>query len=353
MTSPNMIGKEFDNLVQRVVYGFLGSYPDFTPIASADASEESQRQMHAFLWEVISGIYAHPEVLGIEPAPDDCYEGWQVNNTKPELIKLMRRTLKPVVDFYTFLHALGVHGVIEQNKLRVSTTEVKAKKAHLHALRSFGIESDPQKDRALYWSVKYPSIFPAWKLLSRTSAPSEKDVVFLFSHCIFDTSQDYLLAMLTGFDPSSADSLVAFDQHLREKGYARQVYHEGAEIWGVTYQKDGERRFNLQYDSRKRNQMHYNLRLSQFKSFWQRFAEVDANAQQLLVEMTRPCRGCGGCKKINIKTMGPFTTDVTGEERTLCPWYPNSEWWGHLSDAQIAGIRNLLAMQETILQDRN
>jgi hypothetical protein len=161
-----------------------------------------------------------------------------------------------------------------------------------------------------------------------------------------------MLPMLTGFDASSAESLVAFDQYLRGNGYGRQVYHEGAEISGITYHKGGERRLNIEYDGRKRIQMHYILRLNHFKSFWERFAEMDANVQQLLIEMTRPCSNCGGCKRINIKTMGPFTTDVTGETKTLCPWYPDSQWWGHLSDAQIGGIKSLLEMQERILQDQ-
>jgi hypothetical protein len=129
MECANMIGKDFETLAQRVVYGILGSYPDFRPIASSEATEESQRQMHAFLRGVIHGIYEHPEALGIQTASDDCYEGWQVNNVRPELIKLMRKTSKPVIDFYAFLQAVGMHGAVEGTRLRLSCADVTARKA--------------------------------------------------------------------------------------------------------------------------------------------------------------------------------------------------------------------------------
>jgi len=361
MHRPNMIGKDFPSLAQRVLYPILCSYPEFRPVASPEASEESQRQMHAFLWEIISGLYAHPEILGIAAVPDDAYEGWQLNNHRPELIKLMRKTLKPAVDFYTLLLALGAHGVVEEAGLRVSTADVKPKKAQLRALASFGVDSQVEEGSLLLRSDKYPAVLAAWRLLSRTSAqqgardeefPGQgaRIALFLFSHCIFDPPLDYVLPVLASLDPASAESIAGLDRYLHDGGYAKRVFQEGTEMWGVSYSKDGERRFNIQSDGRKRIQMNYILRLNQFRHFWERFAEAGANAQQLLIEMTRPCSGCGNCKKINIKTMGPFTTDVTGEERTLCPWYPDSQWWGHLTDAQIDGIRDLLEMQERILQ---
>lgn len=138
-----------------------------------------------------------------------------MNNQKPELIKLMRKTQKPLVDFYTFLQALGARGIADHGAIRVASA-VKAEKPHLRALEYFGITSEPRSEHVIFRSGEYPDIFPARRPLSIISAGSASDSIFIFSHCLFDTGRDYLIEMLGGFHASPTRSLAAFDRHLSQ-----------------------------------------------------------------------------------------------------------------------------------------
>ena len=351
MNSESMIGKDFDNIVQRVTYGVLASRPDFAPCSDGEMPVESQRQMYDFLADIGCGVYSHPELAGITPSPDDAYGDNQVNNRKPELIKLMRKARKGVIKLYTLLCDIGVHGLVDGDSLRVATSDVRIAKRSLETLETFGITNQKHRELIVLQSEKYPLIFPAWRFLSGLCTESESDTIFLFTRGMFNPQPGHLIGMLAAFDPASHNLIVDLDSHLRQAGYEVRI-QEDWEKWGVTYSKDDERRFSIHYDVRKRNQMHYCLRLNQFKAFWERYNTLDMNARRMLVEMTNACSDCGNCKKIGIKSMGPFTAQIDGETRRLCPWYPRSEW-RYVDAGLIEGVRTLLDIQEEILHEED
>ena len=94
-------------------------------------SVESQRQMCDFLMDIGFGIYSQPRELGVAAEPDDFYSDWQVNNRKPELIKLMRKAQKGIVKLYTLLYEIGKHGTIDGQSLRVAAVDLKISKSVL------------------------------------------------------------------------------------------------------------------------------------------------------------------------------------------------------------------------------
>jgi len=96
MKCENMVGKTFRNISQRLIYGYLCSYPEFQPISSI-VSRESQKQMYDFLWEFVSEVYLHPQKLGLPIDEDDWLGDRQLNKAKPQLIK---RQPVPLVSQY-------------------------------------------------------------------------------------------------------------------------------------------------------------------------------------------------------------------------------------------------------------
>ena len=49
MKCENKVGKDFDNISQRLVYSYMASYSRFNPADTNEISVEAQKQTHDFL----------------------------------------------------------------------------------------------------------------------------------------------------------------------------------------------------------------------------------------------------------------------------------------------------------------
>jgi len=345
-----MVGKTFRNISQRLIYGYLCSYPEFRPISSI-VSRESQKQMYDFLWEFVSEVYLDPQKLGLPIDEDDWYGDWQLNKEKPQLIKRYKKIMKVIKDFYIFLYSLGEHGIIEENKLHIDKDELKIKKKHLAFLEQFGITSKIDDENIVFSSKAYSEIFPAWKLLSQISSESELDTMFSFPRCLFSSDNSYMLKTINDLCSSDRGMLPDLDSYFTQNGYEIHYKDYSGDLntgLGIGYSKGGEGRFHAQYDIRKLNQIHYYLKLSRFRAIWDRSHELSDTARQFLFDVTKECSGCGWCSKRKFKTMEPFKVKHKDEIFTLCPWYPRTEW-RYLDAEKVEGIKDLLDLQEEVI----
>lgn len=354
MKCENMVGKAFGNISQRLIYGYLCSYPEFEPIPSV-VSRESQKQMYDFLWEFVSGIYSDPQKLGLPVDEDDWLGDRQLNKARPQLIKRQQKIVKAVKEFYIFLYSLGEYGTIEGNKLYISKDELKIKKKHLMFLEQFGVTSKIDDENIVFSSEAYPEIFPAWKLLSQISSERNFDILYSFPQCLYSNDNNYVLKTMEALCSSNEFTFSDLDSYFTLNGYETYYNYREYEFpdfqsggLGVLYKKDGEKRFHVHYDMRKLNQIHYALRLSRFRAIWDRSDELSDTARQFLFDVTNRCRDCGECAKRKFKTMGPFEAENKGEIFTLCPWFPHTGW-RYLDSEKVEVIRELLALQEKVI----
>jgi hypothetical protein len=263
--------------------------------------------------------------------------------------------MKVIKDFYIFLYSLGEYGIIEENKLYINKDELKIKKKHLAFLEQFGITSKIDDENIVFSSKVYPEIFPAWKLLSQISSESKLDITFSFPRCLFGNYESYMLETMDDLCSSDEFILADLDSYFAQNGYKTHYNYSEYDYpdfqsggLGIIYKKNGEKRFHVQYDMRKLNQIHYALRLSRFRAIWDRSHELSDTARQFLFDVTKKCSGCGGCAKGNFKTMKPFEAKHKGEIFTLCPWYPHTEW-RYLDSEKVEGIKALLDLQEKVI----
>lgn len=157
----NKLGQSFENLGKRIIYSYLATYPEFKPVANCDASELSQRQMYDFLYDTIEIIYNDLSLINVADEPDECYEWWQLNKDKPELILRMQKIEKNVIDFFEYFIKIGLSGEVKDNTLIINKTDIRILQKTREKLSLVGLICDEAKDSYIISHSKYNELFPA------------------------------------------------------------------------------------------------------------------------------------------------------------------------------------------------
>jgi hypothetical protein len=353
----NKIGKNFDNLAQRMVYVYLGSFPRFVPVKSEQASEYAQKQMFRFLEDMLCKLYDNPALIDLPLPPDDCYEDWMLNNKKPFLIKAMRSINKSITSFFTILHRIGEVGIIKDNRLYVDKKQVRITSKTLAQLAQFGVDSDSGKDQVVFWSDAYAGLFPAWKLLASVSSENQNDPLIEFSRGMFDPTYPYnsdIYSFLSG----NETLFFALETFFKVNGYERLDNQKpstsadnGIRIdWRKSYTEKDSGGIDIWFDFRKRNPLKFELRVPRFRELLLTFDSLGDPLKQLAVERAKKCDNCGYCiqtDKTRRKRMA-YTAEYQGETYALCPFFPNLTWT-YLDEKAVSDIKNLLTYTERTL----
>lgn len=358
MQFENKIGKSFDSLAQRMIYVYIATFPEFIPLASDQASKDSQKQMHDFLWSVITGLYEDPTLIDLPIQPDDCYENWMLNNRKPELITMMRKINKVLDSFYTLLIKIGEVGEIKDNRLYVDKSAVRISSKNLTWLGNIGLKNESNKTDTAFWSEEYPEMLPAWKLLSSVAIENPLDSVLLFSRGIFDASFNYssgIYAVLSG-NPVLFNE---FQRFFEDNGYDYSIHDRGKPIvdncasleWHKEFNaKDGDG-MKIRYDYRKVNQIVFELMIPRFRELLLQFEKMDDELKNLAVERTKKCDKCGYCiqtDKVNRKIIA-FKAEYNGETYEMCPFFP-AFIWNYIDEKTVSAMKKLLMFAEKEFQ---
>ena len=350
------IGEKFDSLAQRMLYGYAGTFPPFVPTRSDLASEESQRQFHAFMGDVSERLFQAPELLGLRTEPDDAYEDFEMMNRKPKLSGAMHRHKKKIDDFYALLLKLGELGVVKQNKLYVQKAAVTLRSKALATLGSLGLTAEVQQDQAALWSDEFPAMLDAWRMLAAAASAHGKGALLVFSHCMFDPAHSYASDIFRGL----VDDKRAFQQledFFTRNGYRRVDLSDGqlAVDWAKSYAaKDEPLKWHwaerthgglsIFYDYHNRHPITFGLRLPRFREVLAHFGEMDAHVQDFVVQQTKKCDNCGYCTQTDkTGTRKPLAVPVVrnGEYR-LCPLFPGFTYRWTSVDEKLA--RQLIGM---------
>ena len=346
----NRIGGSFESISQRVVYSFVCSVPEFTPAESGIAEHRSQRQMYAFLRDVLHELYSNPAVLAMPLDPDDSYGDHEEIGARPELNKSFVKILATINGFYEALISMGRKGALSGDSMTIDSGEVKIKRKYLKALEQMGIQGSKNGPEIVFASDAYPGIFAGWKALSVCDYTDKVDAVFRFSRGLYEGKKEFLVDRFGSLASDDSDMIVELDGRLRRNGYNVQ-YRNGTGVLdlglGVIYKKAGEQRFGMQFDVRRCNQLHFWLRLSRFRAIWDHADELSSMGRQFLFDITKPCDDCGWCRKRRFRSMEPFEQIFEGKPYKLCPWYPRTDW-RRLSGPVVTGVKELLDIQDQV-----
>lgn len=356
----NMVGKSFASLAQRVIYSYAGTMPEFVAVKSEKASEHSQLEMYGFMEKMLQKLYEDPYLLSLSFQEDDFYGDWALQKTKPKLIVEMKNCQKKINEFLMLLIQIGEQGCLKGNTLQVAPGKVKLTAIVLKRLESFGLACSKSEDGVVFSCNEHPDLFPAWKLLSETSA-GKKDPVMHFSHCMFDPEHSYptdiYLNLLNDKSP-----LIKLRGYFEANGYTRVDCRENSrenEIsldWVRNYGKKDEplkaswaerehAGLSIWFDFSKRNQVFFGLRVPRYKELLARFDEMDDRLKEFVIRKTKKCDSCGYCTQ----------TDKTGTRRPqfitvdhkgsfdLCQLYPGFTYiWTAVNDDTASDIISFL-----------
>lgn len=362
----NKIGKDFENLAQRVVYGYAGTMPGFVPVKSNLATEQSQKQLHGFISDMAQILYSNPETIGLPIRPDDYYNDWELQNCKPDLIDAMRNIKKKIDDFYMLLLKIGESGVIKNNMIYIDKTDLKFTNKTLSKLGHFGLKSEVQKEDTLFWSDEYPDMLPAWKLLSSVALENNKFPLLMFSHCMLDPTYPYSRDIFARLIENKS-VLNSLEEFFEKSGYKYIDIREN-EIsmdWAKSYGKKDEPLkdswaerehggLSVFYDYKKKNQITYGLRVPKFKELLSCFNDMDDNLKEFVIKTSKKCDNCGYCTQTDkTGTRKKQLANVTHNGNyNLCLLFPGFCYrWTSLDVNKVSDITMFLSFANKVLNE--
>jgi hypothetical protein len=338
----NKLGQPFDNLGKRVIYAHLATYPQFKPVATCSASELSQRQMYDFLYDSIETIYNDLALVNVLAEPDECYEHWQCNNVKPELILKMQKIEKNFFDFFEYFFKIGLLGEVLESKLIINKSNMKITQKTKDKLSRVGLVCDETADSLIFTHNKYKELFPAWKL--HCSMPKDGKIrtqnMMIFLYGRFGNKQ-YSAAEMFG-KVCDVEQIAKLERYFLEEGYA----FSNNEM-SVSYEKEYPQKqrayMRIFYDWRKKNQMVFEFKVPQFSTLIKSYEKMDDELKALVFYRTKICDGCGYCNQTDKTGKRPrlaLSLTLNGKTLSKCPLYP-ALVWHNVDEAMIAVVKKL------------
>ena len=335
------IGKSFNSLAERVIYGYKCTFPDCLPVAEDKVSEISQRHMHGFFREAICSIYKNPSLLNLPTEKDDFFENWEMMNSRPELIESMRKIEIALLNFYGYLYKLGENGEVKDNKLYISSDKMKFLNKRLMQLKQIGLLSESVKGTTIFYCEKYPELFPAWKLLCKTKLVSIKHEIARFIYCMYDVSKykaEHLFGKITG----SSTYIRDLEDYFRDNGY-NCLFNDYGIHWERVYPDKQKGKADFFFDWRRRDQMSYIFHVPSFRSALTYFNRMDNDLKDLTFSRTKKCDGCGYCTQMDKSGKRKpltITLEYNGQKASKCPLFPNLTW-RHIDEQEVKIIKKL------------
>jgi hypothetical protein len=360
MDFENLIGTDFDNVSQRLVYNYIATQPDFRSIPSDAASETAQRQLYDFIAEIYTTLYNTPALIGMTTEPDETedrpYPGRiykEEDHKYLEARKLRRKNEDQIEGLFDSLQRLGELGAVRDGALVVEKDALGLKKRAyatlVKNLTALGLCCADAGGTLSLSSPTYPEMCDAWKLLA-TLAASESDAydarwrqevgdeadlkqwqIFshlryldqiknrIFKRAMFDPAYDCAMDMMSRLsdDPETYRQFVGmllaqgFQQH-SDWGSGTDVTNFIDLAFTKTYAgREGEPfrlQFTTQFESRYYRQIGYTFveGKATFKELLGQLEDLPEPLQDLVYNFTGECRACGFCNQTNRKL--PFNS---------------------------------------------
>lgn len=325
------LGQPFKSLGARIICAYLASYPEFVPAAD-DLYPESQRQLHSFFHDMIEACYQNPELIGISPEPDRCFEErWHLNNRNPELMDAMLKIEKKFLDWVGTLHKLGTMGELRGGCLFVPKSAWKLTSKILEKFLQFGLQSETTPEGVLISCKTYPAIFPALKW--RTGiAPGQGGQIACLIRFLLGTVPGRPYRATQMFGKLYADSawLLDLESFFEKLGYTCSNDERWPSVrWEKEYPGKERGYLHITYRWRDRLQMCFEFRVPSFRLLLGAYDEMEYALKELCFTRTKVCDNCGYCTQ----------TDKSGHRQKLalplkypdgemlkCPLWPWFSW---------------------------
>lgn len=340
----------FDSIAQRILYGLVFSYSDDSFIENA-----SEVEWYNIMKHMLFRVYEDPSLLGLPVDLDDSFRLHQCNNEKPELIKIYKKSMKVITNFYKFLYYTGLYGVIENDVLTIDRSvfneyKVVIKDSFLELLGAEGIVYNKSKESISFESV---SVI-AWKLLSETVTSFDDNMtrafdvkLFKFACCVFSNDLSYWIRKVEKLNDLESGFFKKYEKILLDKGYEKQMdieFNHNSLIISHQYVSKVSG-FSVSYHFHRVEQFYFSVLNSiGAKAILEDFHKMKDNIKVYLMMSCRRCNGCNRCTKGGKYKRMAVDVVFNDEQISLCPDFPNKEWLS-VNDVQMSTIIDYIELQ--------
>ena len=325
MLFENKMGKDFENLGQRMTYVLAAQMSLLNTVDSGTASAKAQEELYSFICDYYISVFNDPSLIGIDDLPDECENNTHGGKHYLETRKLMRKVQKKITDVFDWLILCGKIGAIEDKKLITNKKEAKLTKKKLEVLERLGLQFVINDSELSIISTKYPEIMIALKYIADIS-PEKNSYMYIFRG-IFNTDYNYYPEVYR----EHCTSPVAFDRvidYVRSHGFCEEFQladslHEMKYTFTKTH-NDMELKFHCQYDVRYYYQLSFTFVDDKkvFRWVLENFNNFDEQIQDLFFEKNKKCNKCGWCNQTDrSKPLAFITVNYRGENVELCPYF--------------------------------
>lgn len=339
---------EFDTIAERILYGLVFSYSDYEPSKSSVIESTYQFEWYNIMRNILLKVYGNPSLMNLPMDKDDYFRLHQCNNEKPELIKIYKKAMKIISNYYKFLYYTGLYGKIENDTLIIDREVFKKykttiKEPFLKLLKDEGINYNKSKNNISFNSTKNSEVLKAWKLLSETVSSFNKTEIeynnnnkreldlrlIKFACCVFSNNLSYWIRRVEKLNELTPGFFEKYENILLEKGYCKQLEVEfNHNSLCIAYIIKGEvSGFSVSYHFHRVEQFYFSvLNCIGVKAILENFEQLDDNVKDYLMMSCRRCFECNRCTKGGKNKR--LTVSVVKNEKkvALCPDFPKREW---------------------------
>ncbi len=345
------LGQAFPTLGARIIYAFLAAYPEYVPDPTA-ANDESRRQLHEFFYDLLKTCYDSPELIGIEPEEDKCFqERWLLNNSNPALMDSMLKVEKKFLDFIGVLYKLSQTGQAATDHMYIEKISWKLTPKTLEKWTPFGLSYENTEGGIILRCAKHPNIFPAFKKRGEDAALPGGMVLEILIRFLFGSvpGQPYRAAEMFGKLYSDTAWIRELESFFEKLGYTVTNGERWLQVrWEKEY-KDKERgHVIISYRWRDRLQMCFEFKVPGFRKLLGYYDQMEYALGELCYTRTKVCDNCGYCTqtdKSGKRTKLALPLTYPGGVTLKCPLWP---WftWSELDNETIEKIKKLFLFAE-------
>ena len=325
------LGQSFPTLGARIIYAFYAAYPEYVPDASSP--DEGRRRLHEFLHEMLGICYRQPELTGIGPEEDKCFqERWLLNNSNPALMDAMLKIEKKFLDFIGVLYKISQVGQASDDHIYIAKADWKLTSKTLDKWEVFGLSSETTPDGVILRSAKYPNIFPAYKRRAEDAAAPGGTLQEVLTRFLFGSipSRPYRAAEMFGKLYSDAAWLRELESFFEKQGYTVTNAERWLQVrWDKEYRDKERGHMIISFRWRDRLQMCFEFKVPGFRKLLGYYSQMDYELGELCYTRTKVCDNCGYCTQTDksgkrAKLALPLT--YPGGVTLKCPLWPWFTW---------------------------
>ena len=340
----------FESTAQRVLYRYLFSFADFSPIESA-AGVDAQKAFYAICKPIVQSVAGKPEWLGLPTAlPDQWLGAHETLNMYPELYKVRSDCQKTFVDLACFLFCAGQMGHCEDERLVVKKTDLpktNAKRLGMYKelFGHSGILMTDGGDVLLFQIPSSPDALSAWKVRAALCAEKKahpREQALLFMLWIYEHDDSCFLERIRVLLGLEEDFFHKVAKAYRQKGYDVAFKIDEYKT-SVTYSKNISG-LSIEFATLWPTVRFVNRSCIGIKAILENAAECDGEFVRQLVQFCRPCTDCMGCTKGGKNRQFTVGIQIDHNEHRVCPEFVQMEWYN--GDISMDKIEFLLALNE-------